>query len=95
MKSMKVYTPDGRVGPPLISLASAPRVLAGQRIVALDNGKPGAARILRTIGERLAARTGATFGEIVQKGSAATPCEPELFEEIVGRADVILTASAD
>ena len=95
MKTTWIYAPEGPVGDPRTALAAAPRVLAGRRIEALDNGKPGAAQLLRTLGERLAARTGAHFGGVSQKGSAATPCEDELFTTLAERGDLVLTGSAD
>jgi hypothetical protein len=76
-------------------LAPIPAQLIGQRIIALDNGKPGADRLLTQLAERLAARTGATFVRTVRKGSAATPCEPSLLAEIVAEADLVVTGTAD
>jgi len=92
---MKIYSPEGSVGRSEIALAPLPAVLAGIRILALDNGKPGADLLLGHLAEGLAARTGAIAQGLVQKGSAATPCEEGLLEEVRGRADLVLTGTAD
>ena len=38
----RIYSPEGTIGTPVTSRAPSPDVLAGLRLVALDNGKPGA-----------------------------------------------------
>jgi hypothetical protein len=92
---MLIESPEGRVGQRSIALAPALDVLAGRRIAALDNGKPGAALVLKRAGERLAERTGAIFVGVEQKKTAATPCEAELLDKIAASAEVILTGTAD
>ena len=62
---------------------------------ALDNGKTGAARLLQSMGEALAERTGAIFVGVHQKQTAATPCEPNLLERLASEAEVVLTGTAD
>ena len=89
------YAPVGAVGHTGGGLAPTPASLAGRRIVALDNGKPGAERLLHRLGEALASRTGARFLGVRCKGSAATPCEDPLLEEIVRDAELALTGTAD
>ena len=91
----QIYLPDSAPGQPASARAAAPRSLAGQRIAVLDNGKPGAARLLGGVARGLAERTGASFAGVFQKGSAATPCEDAVFEEILSAADVVLTGTAD
>ena len=95
MTSHRIYAPDGMTGPMGTELARVPPALAGLRIAALDNGKPGAHALLALLGEQLAGRTGAIFTGVKRKGSAATPCEAPLFAALVSSADLILTGAAD
>jgi hypothetical protein len=95
MTPIHIYSPEGSVGRAGTSLAPAPDVLAGRRIAVLDNGKPGADRLLGHLAERLVERTGATYAGSRRKGSAATPCEGDLLQEILKDADLVLTGSAD
>ena len=95
MTATRIYAPDGAPGRPGTDLASLPSTLSGQRIVGLDNGKPGADALLTHLGEGLAARTGAIFAGVSKKGSAATPCEEPLFDAITSSADLIVTGTAD
>lgn len=92
---MLIYSPEGEVGSSITTLALFPEVLSGKRVLGLDNGKPGADVLLRRLAEGLAARSGAVVAGIVRKGSAATPCEQSLLEEISARADLVLTGTAD
>ncbi len=91
---MKIYRPDGAVGQSSTPLARWPR-LHGARVVVLDNGKPGADVLLDRMANGLATRAGALHAGMLRKGSAATPCEESLLEEIKARADVALTGTAD
>ena len=95
MSSTRIYAPDGTVGGALGALAAAPETLSGQRLVALDNGKPGADLLLGEPARYVAQRTGATFVGVRRKGSAATPCEPDLLAAIRAEADLVLTGTAD
>ena len=95
MSSTRIYAPDGALGGALGALAAAPAALSGQRVVVLDNGKPGADLLLGETARRVAQRTGAIFVGVRRKGSAATPCEPELLATLQEEADVILTGTAD
>ncbi len=95
MTGIRIHSPEGSVGSAAVHRAASPDVLAGLRLVALDNGKPGAERLLGRVGERLAERVGLSFEGVRRKGSAATPCEDELLAEIVDRADLVLTGTAD
>ena len=96
MAETTIYSPEGSVDP---NAAPTARVaigsLAGKRIGALDNGKSGARALLRAMGERLALRTGATFAGVVQKQTAATPCETDLLERLAAEVEVVLTGTAD
>jgi hypothetical protein len=95
MKTNRIYAPEGAVGQPETVLAALPRPLTGRRIVALDNGKPGAGILLEHLGRQLATRTGAVFAGSMRKGSAATPCEEPLRVKIHEGADLVLTGTAD
>jgi hypothetical protein len=92
---MKIYAPDGEVGRATTPLAALPERLSNQRILCLDNGKPGADRVLERLALGAAERTGAVYAGLVRKGSAATPCEDELLERIRSQADWVLTGTAD
>lgn len=92
---IRILSPEGAIGRPARQLASSPDVLSGRRLVALDNGKPGAELLLRRMGEGVAARTGAAFGGVRRKRTAATPCEDALLGELVRDADLVLTGTAD
>ena len=91
----RIYSPEGTVGAVATTLATPPSPLAGRRIGVLDNGKPGADVLVGHLAERLAERTGAVFAGIRRKGSAATPCEDALLDEIVEDVDLVLTGTAD
>lgn len=95
MDSLRIYSPEGGVGTPSRALAPSPEVLAGRRLAILDNGKPGALVVMQRLADRLALRAGVERVGAFQKGSAATPCEPELLAEIQAKADLVLTGSAD
>ncbi len=96
MSKISIYSPEGladeAAGPTAINPATP---LAGRRIVVLDNGKSGADILLGRMAEQLATRTRGEYRGIRRKGSAATPCEPELLETLVGEADLVLTGTAD
>jgi len=93
--SPKIHSPEGRIGEAGAALASSPEVLAGLRIAVLDNGKPGARLLMETLAEQLAERSGAQLAGVFLKGSAATPCEEALLAELVERAELIVTGTAD
>ena len=93
--TIKIYSPEGRVGASTVSRAQPPAVLAGQRLLVLDNGKPGAALLMQHAAEKLAERTGARYVGTRRKRTAATPCEDVLLQEIIGGADIVITGTAD
>jgi hypothetical protein len=93
--AIRILSPEGSVGRPARSLASSPELLAGRRLLVLDNGKPGAELLLRRIAEGVVKRTGASLVGVRRKRSAATPCEEELFTELVDGAELVLTGTAD
>ena len=92
---MRILSPEGRVGARSVTLAASPSVLAGQRLAVLDNGKPGAARLMEALSERLAERTGVTLAGSHRKRTAATPCEDALVDALCEGADLVLTGTAD
>ena len=92
--TIRLVSPEGRVHVPRAPLAPAAPDLAGLRIAVLDNGKPNAARLMTEIAQRIAARTDAALTLVVAKGTAATPAEPEILQQLEA-ADLVLTGSAD
>lgn len=92
---MKIYSPAGSVGKPVNGLAQVAVPLGQSRIVGLDNGKPGAALLLESAGQRIAQITGASWLGVRAKGSAATPLEQPLLEGLINEADLVITGSAD
>ena len=96
MARIQIYSPEGSVDPSAAPTSPTPVAgLAGARIVALDNGKAGAARLLRSMGEQLARASEATFAGVYRKQTAATPCEAPLLDRIATEADIVLTGTAD
>lgn len=99
--TVTVYLPDSAPGPETASLAASPRSLAGLRIAVLDNGKPNADVVMTAAAEALARRTGAEVALVTKKGprgesaNAAIPCDPDIFEKVVARADLVITGAAD
>jgi hypothetical protein len=91
---VRIVSPEGRVHVPRAPLAPAVADLAGKRIAVLDNGKPNAALLLSEIARRIAARTDAEVAFVIAKGTAATPAEPEILQQLE-TADLVLTGSAD
>ena len=90
---MKIYAPDGAVGPPAASLAPPEPVLAGKRIAILDNTKPNAGLLLNRVAEQLAARTGASVAVVERKNAALAAPDDTLAR--LAEAEVVLTGSAD
>ena len=92
---MQILSPEGAVGTAPHALAPSPTVLTGLRVGVLDNGKPNARPLLEHLAGRLAERAGATVSIVVGKGTAATPAEPEVIEQLRDGADLVVTGSAD
>ena len=98
---VRIYRPDGDIRN--ISFDLAPRVedLTGCRIAVLDNGKPNAVFVMSRLAEYLAGRSGADLALIIKKGpggrtaNAAVPCAPDVFEQLVAGADIVITGAAD
>ena len=93
---MKILNPLGaRASASSVTKPLAPRPgsLRGLRIGVLDNSKPNAGVLLRRLAELIAERAGAA--EIVrwQKPGASHPAA--MMDDVVARADVLLTGSAD
>lgn len=91
---MKIYAPEGAVGPPAVQRAPSPTVLTGQRIGILDNTKPNAGRLLNRLAERLAARTGAEVA-VVETKNAALAAPDQVIGRLTKEVQVVLTGSAD
>lgn len=92
--TVRLVSPEGRVHVPRAPLAPPRPDLRGRRIAVLDNGKPNAARLMTEIARRVAARTDAELTLVVAKGTAATPAEPEILQQLEA-ADLVVTGSAD
>ncbi len=92
--TVRLVSPEGRVHVPRAPLAAPVPDLAGKRIAVLDNGKPNAALVMTEIARRIAERTAAEISLVVAKGTAATPAEPEILQQLEA-ADLVLTGSAD
>ena len=90
---MKIYAPDGVVGPQPAGLAPPAGVLAGKRIGILDNSKPNADLLLGRLAERLAARTGAIVS-VVERKNGALPAPDDTLARLA-EAEVVITGSAD
>ncbi|MCU0311461.1 MAG: hypothetical protein MUE36_11030 [Acidimicrobiales bacterium] len=99
--TVTVYLPDSEPGPPAATMAPSPASLAGLRIAVLDNGKPNADVVMTAAAEALARRTGATVSLVTKKGprgesaNAAVRCDPDIFEQVVAEADLVITGAAD
>ena len=94
MTPVRIVSPEGAAGPAPAPLAAPLTSLAGCRIAVLDNRKPNAELLLRTIAERLSARAAAEVLLVAAKATAATPAEPEILQQLAA-ADLVLTGSAD
>ena len=90
---MRIYAPDGNVGPPARALAPPAAVLAGKRIGILDNSKPNAGLLLEHLAARLATRTGASVSMVERKNAALAAPDDVLAR--LAEAEVVLTGSAD
>ena len=54
-----ISLPDSEPGPEVVHLAPSPSSLAGLRIAVLDNGKPNAAHVMTSRGQRMTSTCGA------------------------------------
>jgi hypothetical protein len=75
---LRIVDPSGSE-PPAPARGTGPRLasLAGARIVALDNGKPNAAYVVRQLAERLAERFGAQEPVAAEKANSSVPMTAE------------------
>jgi hypothetical protein len=74
-------------------LAPRRRSLRGLRIGVLDNSKPNAGVLIGRVADIIAERVGAAGVVRWQKPGASHPAA--MMDDIVARADVLLTGSAD
>jgi hypothetical protein len=93
--TIRILSPEGSVGVATTELAVSPDVLAGRRLAVLDNGKPGAARLMTRAAEQLVQRAGVELVGVYRKRTAATPCEGSLIDALAHEADLVLTGTAD
>jgi hypothetical protein len=91
---IRILSPEGGTGPAPARLAPPLGTLSGRRVAVLDNGKPNARLLLTTIAERLVTRGAAEVALVTAKATAATPCEPEILQQLAA-ADLVVTGSAD
>ena len=89
----RIYAPDGAVGPPPMRLGRVAPVLAGLRIGVLDNAKPNARLLMVRAAEQIA-RTAPAPGSRwsptrARVSTAATPCTPEVFDQLVKEVDLV------
>ncbi len=92
--TIQIYAPDGTVGPPTVSLAPSPKVLAGKKVGILDNTKPNAGLLLGRMADRLAERTGAEV-VLIEKKNAALAAPDQVLGRLIDEVDLVLTGSAD
>lgn len=92
--TLRLVSPEGRVHEPRAPRAPGFTDLAGRRIAVLDNGKPNAALLMTEVARHIVERTAAELALVVAKGTAATPAEPEILQQLEA-ADLVLTGSAD
>jgi hypothetical protein len=92
---MDILDPVGRAAGASRALARRPRSLDKLVIGVLDNSKPNARVLLERVASALAERFGAGAVRVWQKPGSSVPASPEVLEEIVSSAGVILTGSAD
>ncbi len=95
---MRIYAPDGEVGPPASLRQPGRPVLSGLRIGVLDNAKPNARLVMERAASQIAARTGAVVALVTDKGpghNAATPCSDEVLDRLQKEVDLVITGSAD
>lgn len=91
---IRIYSPEGALGTPPVVLTPAPRRLTGLPVGILDNGKPNADVLLRTVSEGLAARAKTTLGPSYRK-NAARPAPDDQIKGLAREVKVVLTGSAD
>lgn len=90
---MIVVSPMVNAAREVCALASRPSTLRGRRIGLLDNSKPNADALLTAVAEVLVERAGA--GPLVRFKKPGSALPAAFIDDVVARADVVLTASAD
>jgi hypothetical protein len=77
---VRITDPSG-TEPDVTGLAAAPRPddLTGRRVAVLDNGKPNAGHVVRTLAEHLTRRFGAQAPVAAGKALASRPAPDEVL----------------
>ena len=85
------------VGPErVVSFDRAPRLGSGPvRVAILENSKPNADHLLRSIAERLIDERGGNLVRHAVKSSPASPAPVSWYAQIAAEADLVLTGSGD
>jgi hypothetical protein len=86
--------PDGATVAAQYTLAPPRRTLAGARIGVLDNNKPNAGLLMRTVADTLAERAGGPAPLVFGKNAALSAPEDVLME-LRDKVDLVITGSAD
>jgi hypothetical protein len=93
--TVRVLSPEGAVGGTPHALAPGRTALAKARVAVLDNGKPHARTLMMTAAGLLSERAGTLEPIVVRKRSAAEGAADEILADLRGRADLVITGSAD
>jgi len=95
MRRIRIASPEGGVVRRQANLAALPESLAGVIVGVLENGKPNARLLLRSVADVLAERVGTRMGPMLGKHSAAEPADAEVLDNLRRTAQVVLTGSGD
>ena len=90
-RSIEILSPVAAAAPELSEPVPGVESLAGKTLALLDNRHPGAASVMARLCELFRERT--RVGQILEraKPSLSRPCPPELVDELVERAQVVVT----
>jgi hypothetical protein len=86
--------PDGATLAAQYTLAPSRRTLAGARIGVLDNNKPNAGLLMRTVADTLAARASGPAPLVFGKNAALSAPE-DVLSQLQKEVDLVITGSAD
>lgn len=88
------HSPEGKRAEATPRRASPPKLVAGARVVMLDNRKANAAALLNALGAGLEQRLGVSV-EKFEKPNASIAARPELLDQMAAGADFAIAASSD